>query len=88
MEGRLYELIRDFQADRATSLGGNILEFRADALQGFALARPDRYPEYLFDDGRLSHAIAHARAAGEILPPISGSRDEPLFLRIDQDRDC
>lgn len=86
MEGRLYELIRDFQADRATSLGGKILEFRADALRRFALARPERYPEYLFDDGRLAHAIAHARAAGEILPPSSGSRDEVLYLRVDQDR--
>jgi hypothetical protein len=86
MEGRLYELIRDFQADRAESLGAKILEFRADALRRFALARPDRYPEYLFDDGRLDRAIAHARAAGEILPPIAGARDELLYLCIDQDR--
>ena len=84
MEARLYELIRDYQADRARSLGAPILEFRADALRRFAITRPHRYPEYLFDDGRLARAIEHARTAGEILPPISGSRDEPLLLRIDR----
>ena len=85
MEARLYELIRDYQADRATVLGGSIAEFRADALRHFALDRPDRYPEYILDDGRLSHAIALARLAGEILTPPSGHRDEPLVLRIDRD---
>lgn len=84
MEARLYELIRDYQADRAQALGAPILEFRADALRRFAVARPDRYPEYLFDDGRLGRAIEHARTAGEILPQSSGARDEPLHLRIDR----
>ena len=86
MEARLYELIRDYQADRATVLGGSVPEFHAEALRRFALARPDRYPEYILDDGRLAHAIAHARTAGEILPPPSSHRDEPLVLRIDRDR--
>jgi hypothetical protein len=86
MEARLYELIRDYQADRATALGGPIAEFRADALRHFALDRPDRYPEYILDDGRLAHAIGLARINGEILPPPSGHRDEPLTLRIDRDR--
>ena len=61
MEARLYELIRDYQADRATALGGPLAEFRADALRHFALDRPDRYPEYILDDGRLAHAIGLAR---------------------------
>jgi len=86
MEARLYELIRDYQADRATVPGGSVLEFRADALWHFAIARPSRYPEYILDDGRLAHAIAHARVAGEILPSPVGHRDELLVLRIDRDR--
>ena len=86
MEARLYELIRDYQADRATVLGGSVPEFHADALRHFALDRPGRYPEYIFDDGRLALAIAHARAAGEILPPPSDQTDEPLVLRIDRGR--
>ena len=86
MEGRLYELIRDYQADRAATVGGRVVEFRAAALRHFALAHPDRYPEYIFEDGRLVRAIAQARVAGEILPPIAGQRDDPLVLRIDRDR--
>jgi hypothetical protein len=86
MEGPLYELIRDYQAARAATVGGPVLEFRAEALRHFALAHPDRCPEYMFADGRLQHAITQARAAGEILPPITGHRDEPLMLRIDRER--
>jgi hypothetical protein len=86
MEGRLYELIRDYQADRAVTVGGRVLEFRAGALRRFALAHPDRYPEYIFEDGRLNRSIAQARAAGDILPPMTGDRNEPLVLRIDRER--
>jgi len=86
MEARLYELIRDYQTDRATVIGGSVARFRAATLRHFALRHPDRYPEYVLDDGRLTQAIAHARATGEILPPPSGHRDEPLVLRIDRDR--
>jgi hypothetical protein len=86
MEGRLYELIRDYQTDRAATVGGRVLEFRTGALRRFALSHPERYPEYILEDGRLSRSIAQARAAGEILPPIAGQRDCLLVLRIDRDR--
>jgi hypothetical protein len=86
VEGRLYELIRDYQAVRSAALGGPVLVCRPGALQRFALAHPDRYPEYLVGAGRLGRAIAQARGAGEILPPLTGHRDEPLVLRIDHDR--
>ncbi len=86
MEGRLYELIRDYQADRATTVGSRVVEFRAGALLRFARAHPDRYPEYIFEDGRLGRAISRARAAGDILPPMTGHRDEQLVLRIDRER--
>jgi len=69
-----------------TTIGGQLLEFRPDALHRFALALPDRYPEYIFKDGRVGRAISQARVAGEILPPMTGHRDEPLMLRIDLDR--
>ena len=86
MEGRLYELIRDYQSDRAAVLGAAVLEFRASALRDYAEGRPDRYPEYILADGRLGRAIELARRDGEILPPPSGHRDEPLVLRLDRDR--
>jgi hypothetical protein len=85
MEARLYELIRDYQAAHAETLGGRMLEFHADALHRFARVHPDRYPEYILDDGRLANAIALARRDGEIVPPPSGHRDEPLLLRGDHD---
>ena len=86
MEGRLYELIREYQAARAATLQGRDLEFRPTALRRFAHAHPDRFPEYTLEDGRLGRAIAQARVAGEILPSITGQCDEPLVLRIDRDR--
>lgn len=86
MEARLYELIRDYQTDRAATVGGRVVEFRAGALRRFALAHPDRYPEYIFEDGRLMRSIAQARVAGEILPPVTGHRNDPLVLRMDRDR--
>jgi hypothetical protein len=86
MEARLYELIRDYQVDRVDVVGGRVAEFHADALRRFAQRRPERYPEYFLEDGRLSRAIEYARLAGEILPPPSYHRDESLVLRIDLDR--
>jgi hypothetical protein len=86
MEARLFELIRDYQADRATIVGGLTLEFRVDALERFATARPDRYPEYVVDTARLNRAVLLARESGEILPPPTGSRDVHLMLRWDRDR--
>jgi len=86
MEARLYELIRDFQVDRAAVIGARLPEFHADALRRFAEQRPHRYPEYILDDGRLGRAIEYARRDGEILPGPSNHRDESLVLRIDLDR--
>jgi hypothetical protein len=86
MEARLYELIRDYQVGRAAVLGGWAAEFHAKALQQFARRRPERYPEYILDDGRLDRAIEYARRGREILPPPSNHRDEPLVLRVDIDR--
>lgn len=86
MEARLYELIRDYQVERAARLGGRVAEFRAEALRQFAQRRPERYPEYFVEDGRLSRAIERARREGEILPPPTDLRDEPLVLRADLDR--
>jgi hypothetical protein len=86
MEARLLELIRDYQASRAATVGGIVAEFHVEALHRFASGHPDRYPEYILDDGRLDRAIALARRAGEILPPESGHRDETLVLRIDRER--
>lgn len=85
MEARLYELIRDYQEDRMRALGSRDPEFRVQALDRFARARLDRYPEYVLEDGRLARAVAQARATREILPLPSGARDEPLRLRIDCD---
>jgi hypothetical protein len=86
MEARLYELIRDYQVDRAAAIGGPVAAFHADALRRFAQRRPERYPEYFVEAGRLSRAIERARREGEILPSPTNSRDEPLVLRVDLDR--
>jgi hypothetical protein len=86
MEGRLYELIRDYQTDRAATVGDGVRDFRVAALHRFAVAHPERYPEYIFEDGRLNRSIAQACEAGEILPAGAGQLDEPLVLRMDRDR--
>ena len=86
MEQRLIELVRDYQDERANLLGGRIPEFRETPLRRFAKLNGHRYPEYVLDDGRLSAAISEARAAGEIIPPRNGRRDEYLMLRADSER--
>ncbi len=86
MEARLYELIRDFQRDRAAVTGERRPEFHADTLREFAERRPSRYPEYILNDGRLSRSIESARRDGEIIPAISDAHDESLVLRNDLDR--
>ena len=85
MEARLYELIRDYQKDRAHSVGGQVPEFRERVLRAFVSARADRYPEYTLEDGRLTRAIAQARASGEIIAVGDIHRDPLLALRQDHD---
>ena len=86
MEARLYELIRDYQEHRSQAGGDPDCEFRFHQLLYFARAHPELYPEYIVEEGRLTLAVAEARAAGEIVPPKSGDRDHWLMLRIDRDR--
>ena len=86
MHARLYEVIRDYQQHRATTVGGTVPEFRERALLEFAVGHPDRYPEYWVEPDRLSRAVADARAAGEIVALGPGSRDEQLILRQDRPR--
>jgi len=85
MEARLYELIRDYQKQRAETIGGNLPEFRERLLREFAAARVDRFPEYSLEDGRLSRVIAQALASGEILALGGSHRDPMLVLRWDHE---
>lgn len=86
LEARLYELIRAYQEDRRHTLGVTPTEFHLHPLARFAHARPDLYPEYFADDGRLSRAVVQARRSGEIIPSLGGGRDDALMLRVDRDR--
>lgn len=86
MEARLYELIRVYQGHRTTMFGSAPMEFRLHPLVNFAQSHPELFPEYFADDGRLARAVAQARAAGEIIPLVRGSRDVQLILRVDRDR--
>lgn len=83
MEGRLYEVIRDYQRERAAIVGGNVRTFRLSSIRVYAANHPSKYPEYVVDAGRLARAVQLARQSGEILPPPSGQRDEILWLRFD-----
>lgn len=83
MEGRLYELIRDYQRERAAISGAPLRTFRLRSIRSYAAKYPSRYPEYVADPERLLIAVQVARKAGEILPAFVGRRDDVLSLRID-----
>lgn len=83
MEGRLYELIRDYMREHAALRGDREKSFRVSSLRAYAAQYPSRYPEYVVDAGRIRRAVDMARQNGEILPASSGSRDDLLWLRRD-----
>lgn len=83
MEGRLYEVIRDYQRERAATIGGDVRTFRLSTIRAYAANYPSRYPEYVVDPDRLARAVQLARQSGDILPPPSGPRDDILWLRMD-----
>lgn len=85
MEARLYELIRDYQRERAAILGSDVRTFRLSSIRAYAANYPSRYPEYVVNTNRLPLAIQFARTSGDILPPNSGRRDDVLWLRMDGD---
>ena len=85
IEGRLYELIRDYQRERAAILRKEVLTFRLSSIRAYAANYPSRYPEYAVNANRLPLAVQFARTSGDILPPNSGSRDDLLWLRVDND---
>jgi hypothetical protein len=83
MEGRLYELIRDYLREHATLRGDRERSFRLSSIRAYAAQYPSRYPEYFVEAGRLRLVVEMARQSGEILPALSGGRDELLWLRRD-----
>ena len=83
MEGRLYELIQDYLREHAAIRGAHERSFRFSSIRAYAAQFPSRYPEYAVDTGRLRVAVETARINGEIVPAISGARDELLRLRAD-----
>ena len=83
MEGRLYELIRDYLREHAPIRGDRDKSFRLSSLRAYAAQYPSRYPEYVVHAGRIRIAVDMARQNGEILPSPSGGRDDPLWLRRD-----
>lgn len=85
MEGRLYELIRDYQRERVGTGGVRVQTFRFSSIRAYAAKYPSRYPEYVTDPERLLVAVRIARNEGEILPAFIGRRDDVLWLRIDDD---
>ena len=85
MEARLYELIRAFQRERADALGVSVPGFRLRPLTRFATAHPADFPEYTADPARLARVVEEARAAGEIVLPHEGGRDDEMMLRVDRD---
>lgn len=83
MDGRLGELIYDYQRSRGTATAASPSGFTLAELEPFALARPERYPEYTAVAGRLGVDLAAAEQAGEIRRGRDDDGRERLYLGRD-----
>ena len=80
MNGRLAELIGDFQRSGARAAGDPASGFTVAELGRFAVARPERYPEYTAIASRLVADLAAAESAGEIRRAVDEHGSERLYL--------
>jgi uncharacterized protein YraI len=71
--------------ERGATSSERVLTFRLGSLRAFAAKYPSQYPVYVVEPERLPIAVMLARNAREILPPVTGGRDDTLWLRVDHD---
>ncbi len=85
MEAVLYSLIRHHQAERSHQVGHRVVSFRLWDLEALAARFPSLYPEYLVSPERVEAGVRFAREAAEIQPPLTGGRDDLIWLSMDHD---